>query len=234
MNIDLYGFIYLYGRVRKFTNLERICGYCGERKTSLGHKTRGEKTWEYENWTRWKGIIACSRCYKTRYDAARPRRVKRQKLDGLEKVCKICGSYTTRVAGTLRCAPYPRWYTFEDGMICYKCEMRRLYLERKARKGPPKEKIYNTESLIESIRLSFLYQKWRVDTATRDNFTCSDCGVVPKPFHVHHVKPLAQIIQENGLRTPGDAAKCKELWDISNGMTLCTSCHSKREHRKIV
>ena len=33
------------------------------------------------------------------------------------------------------------------------------------------------------------------------------------------------IIKENKLTNSGDALKCKELWDIDNGITLCKNCH---------
>jgi hypothetical protein len=217
--------------MRKFRNIDRICGYCGDRKTSIGHKTRGGKTWEYENWSRWKGVIACSRCYKTMYDAARPKLKKRQKLDGLERVCKICKSHVTRIVGTARCPPYPRWYVYGDGMICYRCKLRLLARDRARRNDIPERDFHDDRTLIDLIRKCPKYVKWRKEVVIRDNFRCYDCGASPERFHVHHMKSFLKIIKENGVETLEDGLKCEELWEESNGTTLCIPCHGKRDPR---
>ena len=54
----------------------------------------------------------------------------------------------------------------------------------------------------------------------RDNYTCQDCNVhrdkldSPRHMHVHHISPY-QISNDNSLE---------------NLITLCVSCHNKREH----
>ena len=41
-----------------------------------------------------------------------------------------------------------------------------------------------------------------------------------------------KILKENKIDTVEKAQKCSELWDLSNGRTLCVDCH-KKETKKI-
>ena len=76
------------------------------------------------------------------------------------------------------------------------------------------------------------YDNWRYGVFGRDNYTCRDCGQHGGDLEGHHdPKTFAQIIQENNIKTIGDALKCKELWDIENGVTLCVDCHKKRHNK---
>lgn len=77
------------------------------------------------------------------------------------------------------------------------------------------------------IRLCFKYRKWTSDIFIRDNFTCQNCGKRGGNLEVHHLKQYALILKINNIKTLRDALECKELWDISNGKTLCKSCHRK-------
>jgi hypothetical protein len=36
---------------------------------------------------------------------------------------------------------------------------------------------------------------------------------------------FSEILKEYNVKTLDDAHKCKELWDINNGRTLCINCH---------
>lgn len=62
------------------------------------------------------------------------------------------------------------------------------------------------------------YANWRRDVFSRDGYTCRHCGDNRGGnLHAHHIKPFAS---------------CEELrFDVSNGVTLCKSCHEK-EHYK--
>jgi len=76
------------------------------------------------------------------------------------------------------------------------------------------------------------YKQWRMKVFLRDNFTCQFCGArshvgLGKSVYLepHHIKSLKEIIKDNKIKNSADAIKCKELWDINNGITLCKECH---------
>jgi len=73
------------------------------------------------------------------------------------------------------------------------------------------------------------YKKWRLAIFIRDNWTCQNCKKVGVYLEPHHIKSLKVIIKENNLVDSGDALRCKELWDIDNGITLCKDCHKLTE-----
>lgn len=33
------------------------------------------------------------------------------------------------------------------------------------------------------------------------------------------------MLEENNIKTMEQALKCKELWDVNNGIVLCNKCH---------
>lgn len=70
------------------------------------------------------------------------------------------------------------------------------------------------------------YKKWRSDVFQRDNWTCKTCNEDGCYVEVHHKKAFSKIIKENNIKTTLDARKCKELWNSSNGVTLCKECHT--------
>jgi hypothetical protein len=61
------------------------------------------------------------------------------------------------------------------------------------------------------IRMSKEYEVWRRRVFERDRYTCTSCGEVGGLLNADHIKSFAQYPE---LRT-----------DISNGRTLCVSCH---------
>ena len=72
---------------------------------------------------------------------------------------------------------------------------------------------------------------WKYNVMKRDDFR--DCFTGIRGNHnleVHHIKPLAIIIQEYNIKTIEDALNCKELWDIDNGVTMFKESHI--EHHK--
>ena len=62
----------------------------------------------------------------------------------------------------------------------------------------------------------------------RDGFRCS-CGSKEK-IEAHHIKSFYRIIKDNKIKSVKDARKCKELWNIKNGKTLCRKCHRKTDN----
>lgn len=72
---------------------------------------------------------------------------------------------------------------------------------------------------------------WKYNVMKRDDFR--DCFTGIRGNHnleVHHIKPLAIIIQEYNIKTIEDALNCKELWDTDNGVTMFRESHI--EHHK--
>lgn len=75
-----------------------------------------------------------------------------------------------------------------------------------------------------NIRCSSIYAQWRTKCFERDNWTCQTCQKRSNVI-VHHIKEFSKILKEYNIKTMEDAEKCNELWDINNGVTLCTECH---------
>lgn len=70
------------------------------------------------------------------------------------------------------------------------------------------------------------YKNWRKEIFKRDNYTCRKCYISGCYLEAHHIKPLRIILKEYNINTIEKAKHCKELWNIDNGLTLCTNCHS--------
>lgn len=84
-------------------------------------------------------------------------------------------------------------------------------------------------SLALSIRGSERSVTWRRAVFERDKFTCQGCGQVGGKLQADHIKPFALILREYGVTTLEAAFECSELWDLSNGRTLCIECHKKTD-----
>lgn len=70
------------------------------------------------------------------------------------------------------------------------------------------------------------YYIWRSEVFKRDNWTCQTCGRKGCHLEAHHNKRFPLILEANNIKTIEEARICKELWDINNGVTLCTWCHN--------
>jgi len=80
----------------------------------------------------------------------------------------------------------------------------------------------------ESINNLVEYKEWRKAVYERDNYTCVECGYNKGHILVaDHIKQLAIILKENDIDSIEKALKCKEIWDVNNGRTLCEDCHKK-------
>lgn len=78
------------------------------------------------------------------------------------------------------------------------------------------------------IRGCHLYRQWRQNVFRRDGFTCVECGDSKGGnLNADHIKPFSIILEDNHITTFEQAEWCDELWDISNGRTLCEPCHIK-------
>lgn len=81
-----------------------------------------------------------------------------------------------------------------------------------------------------AIRLLTENRKWGKAIKERDK-RCVTCGMVEN-LEVHHVTPLSALIKKNGITNIEQARECQELWDLSNGVTMCGMCHCKYHGRK--
>jgi hypothetical protein len=76
-----------------------------------------------------------------------------------------------------------------------------------------------------SLRGTVQYSQWRRQVFSRDGFSCTLCGCSGTKLIVHHIRPLAMLLQENNIYCIEDAIKNESLWNINNGMTVCVACH---------
>ena len=67
----------------------------------------------------------------------------------------------------------------------------------------------------ELARKSPMYRRWRESVFKRDEYTCVECGKVGGRIQADHIKPFST---HKALR-----------FSISNGRTLCISCHKKTD-----
>ena len=81
--------------------------------------------------------------------------------------------------------------------------------------------------LRNQIYKSIQYKQWRSNVFMRDDWTCQTCGTKSSGnFQPHHTpKSFSEILEKNKIKTLKQALRCKELWDINNGITLCKDCH---------
>jgi len=75
------------------------------------------------------------------------------------------------------------------------------------------------------IRRCSLYCDWIKAVFKRDNWTCQKCGKHGGRLSPHHKISLLKIINKYNFETWEDVKRCKILWDINNGITLCHDCH---------
>jgi hypothetical protein len=86
-----------------------------------------------------------------------------------------------------------------------------------------------------AIRETHKYREWRFKVFSRDNFTCVLCRMKGGYIEAdHHPKRFIDIINDWKIRTIDQSLKCKELWNINNGRTLCLKCHKKIHSIKFI
>lgn len=83
--------------------------------------------------------------------------------------------------------------------------------------------------LYKQIRDCVKMYEWRKAVFERDDYTCQGCQKRGGTLNADHIKQFALILKENGVKTLEDAVSCGELWQMSNGRTLCDNCHRKTD-----
>lgn len=86
--------------------------------------------------------------------------------------------------------------------------------------------------LYRSLRGVIEYKQWRSAVFERDGWKCRTCGIFGVYVTAHHIKSFRKIIRENNIKSTEEAMTCQELWDITNGITLCEPCHSLTDNYK--
>lgn len=69
------------------------------------------------------------------------------------------------------------------------------------------------------------YKNWGKMIFYRDKFCCRNCKEIGGKLSAHHLKSFAYLIHWNSVKNIKSAILCKDLWDLNNGVTLCTKCH---------
>jgi len=93
--------------------------------------------------------------------------------------------------------------------------------------------------LTNLIRHFTKYNEWRTICFKRDNYICQHCKQIGGRLEVDHIKPFAQILNEflskynqfSLIEDKWTLVRISEsyapFWEVSNGRTLCKSCHKK-------
>ena len=88
--------------------------------------------------------------------------------------------------------------------------------------------------LISRVRSLKKMIDWRNEVYKRDNYTCKKCGDnTGGNLQAHHIHHLSDLIRELNLIDITDAIESDKLWDITNGTTLCDSCHTET-HKSLI
>lgn len=90
-----------------------------------------------------------------------------------------------------------------------------------------------SEPLRNVIRRWTQYIAWRTAVFERDKYTCQECGTNGGALEAHHRETVNNILRRFKIDTHEEALNCARLWDVSNGLTVCSSCHPKIERRDL-
>lgn len=78
-----------------------------------------------------------------------------------------------------------------------------------------------------AIRQTERYAQWRTAVFQRDCFKCTQCSDATNAINADHIKKFSTILKIHKISSIEAALACEELWDISNGRTLCVDCHKQ-------
>lgn len=113
------------------------------------------------------------------------------------------------------------------------CKADCYYLWHRGENSPVWKGDKAVNKIRERIRGWMIYINWRKAALERDGYKCTECPSTHL-LEVHHLKPFAQIIIENNIKTPEEARICEELWNIDNAQTLCRSCHRATDKHTVL
>lgn len=71
------------------------------------------------------------------------------------------------------------------------------------------------------------HKQWQKRVLKRDNVTCRACGQKGGNKTPHHLIAFSYLLAQFNIKTIKQAKSCDFLWQIENGITLCSPCHEK-------
>jgi 5-methylcytosine-specific restriction endonuclease McrA len=83
----------------------------------------------------------------------------------------------------------------------------------------------NMRLLVDKINRTSRMAEWRHGVLERDGHTCQHCKYSGPYIVVHRKKPLIKIFEDNNIISYTQAMSSDEVFDLDNGITLCTPCH---------
>ena len=133
-----------------------------------------------------------------------------------------------KIGNSLRGRKRPGIKGREKGCIGWSKGLRKTTDKRIAR-GCLLEKHWNWKGGISKefnrLRQTSEYKNWRYLVYKRDNWICQECGKNSHHLNAHHIELLSELLKRYNIKNVQEAIKCKELWNIENGITLCKNCH---------
>lgn len=198
--------------------------YCDRQCKDMHHSEcmKGDNNPAYKE----KPILVCDNCnieFQRNYHDIRDRKHNfcSRKCEGEWKSINKSGENSTRWQGGLpNCIDCGKPLSVRGYQRCNSCHQKgELNWNWKGGVG----------YLFNNLRGIKKYKEWRTACFIRDEYTCQNCGENCCELNVHHIKTVARIIKDNNLQDMQDVYSCTELWNIDNGITLCTECH-KLEH----
>jgi 5-methylcytosine-specific restriction endonuclease McrA len=88
--------------------------------------------------------------------------------------------------------------------------------------------------LVNQIRTCPHYIDWRRAVFERDGYTCQIChDDGGHNLQAHHIEPFSLILATYGINSLEAAIRCPELWDVTNGITYCDTCHKIIEGQEL-
>lgn len=106
----------------------------------------------------------------------------------------------------------------------------RMLVSKKMKKGLGVDGLARHD-MKHRLRSSAFGKRWRKAVRLRDGNRCQFCDTTEGSLHVHHKKPLEQLIKESGFSQYHDLLDYAPLWDISNGVVICQVCHEELHNK---
>jgi hypothetical protein len=84
-------------------------------------------------------------------------------------------------------------------------------------------------SFVWLLRSCYFYKRWRREVYSRDQYTCQKCRQAGGDLEAHHIVSFAQLLTKYNVTSFDVGLRCKELWDVANGITYCAKCHAEED-----